>query len=197
VETAASAEVLVADAGAGLWSQPEWQKRVENGGAVMVTLPRAAADPATAASKQALLPIRFLTVFWSLSWFPKQPGTLGTLCEPGHPALAGFPTEMQTDWQWFDLLEGSQAAILDQQPELQPIVTVIDDYHRSHKLAAVFEAKVGKARVLFTTLDLSGNLEARPAARQLRRSLLDYASSSAFQPKVELAMGLRELLLGR
>jgi hypothetical protein len=34
--------------------------------------------------------------------------------------------------------------------------------------------------------DLSGDLEHRPAARQLRTSLLAYAASKAFNPKVEV-----------
>ena len=33
-----------------------------------------------------------------------QIGTLGILCNPEHPALALFPTEGYSDWQWADIL---------------------------------------------------------------------------------------------
>jgi len=134
------------------------------------------------------LPMRFLPVFWSLTWFPKQPGTMGILCDPAHPALADFPNEGHSDFNWHELTQNSQAFILDGQPQtLQPIVQVIDDYHRNHRLAAVIEARVGKGRLLAVSLDLDTTLlDQRPVARQLRHSLLKYAASPAFQPAVTL-----------
>ena len=133
------------------------------------------------------LPMRFLPVFWSLTWFPKQPGTMGILCDPAHPALADFPNEGHSDFNWHELTQNSQAFILDGQPQtLQPVVQVIDDYHRNHRLAAVIEARVGKGRLLAVSLDLETKLDQRPVARQLRHSLLKYAASPAFQPAVTL-----------
>ena len=52
------------------------------------------------------LPGRFLPVFWSPVWFPtQQPNTMGILCDPKHPALADFPTEFYSNWQWYELLD--------------------------------------------------------------------------------------------
>jgi hypothetical protein len=48
----------------------------------------------------------------------------------------------------------------------------------------VFEAKVGEGRLLVSTFDLEID---DPVSRQLRRSLLDYATSDKFQPTVEVA----------
>ena len=72
---------------------------------------------------------------------------------------------------------------------------MIDDYHRKHKLGAVFETKVGRGSLLVSAFDLDNNLDSRPAARQLRRSLLDYMGSSSFDPKTALPAATLERLL--
>ena len=63
-----------------------------------------------------------------------------------------------------------------------PIVRVIDNFVTNHHLANVFEAKVGNGKLVFSSMDLHSNLENRPAAQQLRQSLLDYIKSDAFDP---------------
>ena len=74
---------------------------------------------------------------------------------PGPSVLAGFPTEFYSNWQWWDLLNASQSVILDATPaEFRPIVQVIDNFSRNHKLGNVFEARVGKGRLLVCTIDL-------------------------------------------
>jgi hypothetical protein len=137
----------------------------------------------------ALLPTRFLPVFWSNGFFNNQPGTMGVLCDPAHPALAEFPTASHADWQYWELLEGSHAFILDQTPlGFRPIVQVIDDFHRNHKLGAVVEAAAGKGSLLAVSFDLITDLDHRPVARQLLRSLLDYAAGDKFHPRQSLTV---------
>lgn len=46
------------------------------------------------------VPGKFVPVFWNPVQFPKQAGTMGLLCDPKHPALASFPNDGHTDWQW-------------------------------------------------------------------------------------------------
>ena len=140
---------------------------------------------ATANSSQSL-PGRFLPVFWSPVWFPTQkPNTMGILCDPKHPALADFPTEFYSNWQWYELLDHSRSIILDDTPaEFRPIVQVIDNFARNHKLGVIFEARVGPGRLLVCGIDLPGLVEKQPAARQLLASLQRYAGSEAFQPDV-------------
>jgi hypothetical protein len=164
-------------------------RTLKGGGKVLFIRPPGASGP-------NLLKTRFLPVFWSLSWFPRQPGTLGVLCDPEHPALSDFPTEIHSDYQWWELTENAEVFILDSTPKaLRPIVQVIDDYHRNHRLGAVFELKVGPGKLLVSSLDLESDLENRPAASQLRRSLLSYMESDRFQPEVELdATTLSQLL---
>ncbi len=134
------------------------------------------------------LPGRFLPVFWSPVWFPdQQPNTMGILCDPAHPALRGFPTDSHSNWQWYELLDQSRSVVLDGTPPgFRPIIQVIDNFARNHKLGNLFEARVGAGRLLVCTIDLPGLAARNPAARQMLRSLQAYAASPAFQPVQEL-----------
>lgn len=130
----------------------------------------------------------FTTIFWNTAWTSGQlPHTLGLHCDPSHPAFASFPTEHHTNWQWWELLRGATPLVLDPlPPEVLPIVQVIDDWNKNRRLGLLFEARVGKASVMFCGMDLFGSLPWRHAARQFRKSLLDYMTSDDFAPKIEL-----------
>ena len=135
------------------------------------------------------------TLFWSFEYFKHfgPAGTLGILCDPEHPALAEFPTEFHQDWQWADILKRSRALVLDFTPTgFRPIVQVVDNKFRNHKLGNVFEARVGRGSLLVCSMDVSTALEERPVARQMRHSLLAYMSSGRFQPDQELEASLLE-----
>jgi hypothetical protein len=142
------------------------------------------------------IPGSFTPVFWSPVWFTKGAGTMSILCDPRHPALAQFPTEMHTNWQWYDLLSRSSSMILDDTPTgFRPIVAVIDNFSRNHRLGNLFEARVGPGRLVVCSLDLWSDLEKRPAARQLLHSILAYMDGEAFQPRQALSVGTLSLLL--
>jgi hypothetical protein len=158
------------------------RKRLEEGGRVLLLWPKGKMNG-------SMLRGEFLPVFWSLSFFPKQSGTMGILCDPKHPALANFPTEMHSNWQWWELTESAPVFILDDTPaSFRPIVQVIDDYHRNHKLGAVIETRVGKGKLLAVSLDLETDLDKRPVARQLLYSLQAYAASEQFNPAEEIRL---------
>jgi hypothetical protein len=142
-----------------------------------------------ATNRSHSLPGRFLPVFWSPIWFPAQkPNTMGILCDPKHPALADFPTEFYSNWQWYELLDHSHSIILDDTPaQFRPVVQVIDNFARNHKLGVIFEARVGPGRLLVCGIDLPGLAKTQPAARQLLLSLQRYAGSEAFHPQSELS----------
>ena len=72
----------------------------------------------------------------------------------------------------------------------QPIVQSIDTWFVSRKIGMLFEARVGKGRLLMTTMDLSSSLDTRHVARQLRHSILRYMQSDAFSPKDEISLQL-------
>jgi beta-galactosidase len=130
----------------------------------------------------------FEPIFWNRYMFNTQgTQTLGLVVDPRHPALARFPTESFQDWQWGDIVRQARGVILDSLPgALRPIVAVIDDWNTNRKLALAFECRVGKGKLLVCSADLSSDLDRRPAARQLRESLLTYAAGTAFRPEVEV-----------
>jgi hypothetical protein len=109
-------------------------------------------------------------------------------CDTNHPALAEFPTEANCDWQWTQVLRGVRAFNLDRLPgAVLPVVSAIDDWNRNYKLGVVFECRVGRGRLLASCVDLETDLDNRPVARQLRRSLLDYAGSTKFEPRTAVS----------
>lgn len=132
--------------------------------------------------------VGFSSIFWNTSWTKGQkPHTLGILCNPEHPALAEFPTEYHSNWQWWDAMSNSNAIVLDEfSPDLKPIVRIVDDWFKNRRTALIFEVKVGKGKLLVSGVDLHSNLENRPEARQLRYSLVRYMTSDRFNPNISL-----------
>jgi len=166
------------------------RKALAEGGKVLLFRPAGRPGPGA-------ITTRFLPVFWSLSWFSRQPGTLGILCDPKHPALSRFPTDFHSNWQWWDITQPSTTFILNDTPAgFRPIVQAIDDYHRNHKLGAIFEARVGAGKLLICGFDLRTDLQKRPATRQLLHSLLAYVGGEHFDPKTWPGDGILEKLLG-
>jgi len=142
------------------------------------------------------LPGRFLPVFWSPIWFPDQvPNTMGILCDPKHPALAQFPTEFYSNWQWYELLQGSRTVNLNDTPaSFRPIIAVIDNFARNNKLGNLFEARVGGGSLLVCTIDLLRLAGTQAAAKQLLQSLYAYTGSGSFRPSEELETTLLDTL---
>ncbi len=137
---------------------------------------------------------KFLPVFWSPVHFPKQAGTMGLLCDPSHPALSDFPTDMHSDWQWWNLVKRSRVMVIDSLPPMRPIVESVDNFVNNRRLALVFEAQVGKGRLIFSSIDLLTDSQL-PEIRQMRYSLTNYMQKSEFQPTTRLTpTQLRSLL---
>lgn len=130
----------------------------------------------------------FTPIFWNSACTQRQaPHTLGIVCDPVHPALAEFPTDAYSNWQWWHVLRQADALILDALPrELWPIVEVVDDWYTARRLGLVVETRVGRGRLLVCGVDLETGLVANPVVRQLRASLLSYAASPQFAPEVEV-----------
>jgi hypothetical protein len=143
-------------------------------------------SPTASALATNSVPGTFTPVFWNVQMKHQQVSkTMGLLVNPADPALAGFPTEDHTDWQWWDPIMRSPAMALDGLPlALRPCVAVVDNFMDNRRLAYVFEARVGDGRLLVCSFDVTTDLATRPVARQLRRSLLDYAASPLFNPDV-------------
>jgi len=132
--------------------------------------------------------IGFSSIFWNTAWTHGQgPHTLGILCNPEHPALSAFPTEFHSNWQWWDAMSHSGAMNLTTFPSgINPIVRVIDDWFTNRPLALLFEAKVGKGKIVVSGIDLTTDPEKRPEAQQLLYSLKKYIAGSQFNPAITL-----------
>jgi len=133
--------------------------------------------------------VGFSSIFWNTSWTKGQkPHTLGILTNPEHPALADFPTEYHSNWQWWDAMSNSNGIILDEfSVDLQPIVRIVDDWFENRRTALIFEVKVGKGNLLVSGVDLHSDLQNRPEAQQLRHSLTKYISGNQFSPKISFS----------
>ena len=127
---------------------------------------------------------QFSTDFWSVGTFPKQEGAMGCLIERTHPLFEDFPTESHTNWQWWPMAGGRAVVV----PEgLRPIVTVMDSYAFLRHMALLFECRVGKGRLMVSSMGL---LEKRqyPEVRALLRAILRYMDSDRFEPDAELSL---------
>ncbi len=130
----------------------------------------------------------FQPVFWNTSWFKmRPPHTLGILCDPNHPAFADFPTEFHSNLQWWEILDRQQVMNLELfPPEFKPLIQPIDTWFLNRRLAVLFEAQVGKGKLMVCSSDLQSNLDERPAASQLFFSITKYMLSDKFNPKYKV-----------
>ena len=139
----------------------------------------------------------FQTDYWNYRMFKTicennkkavSPGTLGILTRPEHPIFKGFPTEMHTNWQWFPVIRESHPLVLDNfAKDYLPIVQVIDNIERNHKLGLVMEWKVGAGKLLVCMSDLE-KASQYPEGRAFYQSVLSYMRSSEFNPQSEITI---------
>jgi hypothetical protein len=178
-----SSEVLVTSA-----FDEATRNRLRAGGKVLLTIPtKEIRNFDTSPVKPG-----FSSIFWNTAWTGRQaPTTLGILCDPKHPALAEFPTEFHSNWQWWYLIHRAGALRLDLLPSgLKPIVRIIDDWFTARPLSLVIEGNVGAGKIIICGMDLTRDAS-DPVSHQLRKSLLDYMASKKFQPSTEFT--LREI----
>ena len=185
-----------------IWIYPANNKPDKTGILVTRRLDRPAQNALAAGKKVLLMPKDtagtvgglFQTDYWNYRMFkdicesagkPVSPGTLGILTDPSHPIFREFPTEEYTNWQWFPVLKASRPMILDALHGYKPIVQVIDNVERNHRLGLVFEFQVGKGKLLVCCSDLESTLE-YPEGRQFYKAILDYMRSDDFHPSVSL-----------
>lgn len=148
----------------------------------------------------------FQTDYWNYSMFlsicqtldrTPSPGTLGLLVDNTHPSLDKFPTSCHTDWQWFPIASKSYPLIIDELPaNVKPVVEVIDNAERAHRLALMLECNVGKGRLMIVSADLSAANE-HPESEWFVQSVKEYMASKDFRTSFNLTPAeLMELLNG-
>ncbi len=169
------------------------QKRLENGETVLLSLKKGTLAPENGGS----IAVGFSSIFWNTAWTNMQPPhTLGVYCKPDHPALALFPNDGYSDWQWWDIVHDSHAIVMDSLPrDYRPIVHYIDDWFTNRKLGLLMEMKVGAGKLMVCGADLVKDLDKRPGARQFKASLLRYMASPQFKPTQEIPAETLEKLL--
>ena len=178
---------------------PEIARQLEQGASVLLM-------PDTSEWKGHCVGGLFQTDYWNYRMFktisegnhrPVSPGTLGILTRPEHPLFKDFPTDCHTSWQWFPVVKTSSPMILDNLPtDYRPVVQVIDNIERNHRLGLVFEFAVGKGRLLVCMSDLEKASE-RVEGRQFYLSLLRYMHSADFRPATQYTYGQLSTLLHR
>ena len=139
----------------------------------------------------------FQTDYWNYRMFKTicennkkkvSPGTLGILTNLEHPIFKGFPTEMHTNWQWFPVIKESHPLVLDNfAKDYRPIVQVIDNIERNHKLGLVMEWKVGAGKLLVCMSDLEKAAQ-YPEGKAFYQSVIDYMRSADFNPFSEITV---------
>lgn len=147
----------------------------------------------------------FIPDFWNWSMFKTisenagksvSPGTLGVINDPSHPLFALFPNEGRSSWQWWSICRASRPLIVDELQGYVPLVEVIDNIERCHRLAMVSEFAVDKGSLLVCTADPEA-LSRTPEGRAFLASLMHYAASEDFSPSCSLSWDtLLDILYG-
>lgn len=185
-----------------IWVFPAQKPEVENLPYLATRLDQVALDKLEKGERVLLLPygtvlpqkggdiaVGFSSIFWNTAWTRKQaPHTLGVCCDADHPALASFPNDGVSDYQWWEVVSRSEAMVLDDFPVgFRPVIHLVDDWFTNRKLGILWEAKVGNGKLMVCSSDLQQDLATRPAAAQFRQSILEYMSSDRFDPQNEIS----------
>ena len=70
-------------------------------------------------------------------------------------------------------------------PHIRPMVQMIDNFERNHKLGILFEARVGTGRLMVCTIRL-GEIAERIEVQAFTDALYRYMASDRFEPRQEL-----------
>ncbi|SHM85431.1 Glycosyl hydrolases family 2, TIM barrel domain [Anaerosporobacter mobilis DSM 15930] len=137
-------------------------------------------------------------MFRSISEWMKKPepvGTMGLLNNQEHDALKQFPCEFYSTPQWYHIVSHADMAILDEtNAQYRPIVQMIDNIERNHKLGLLFEANVKNGNLMVCTsrlYEIYDHIEVQHFAE----SVVNYMLSDSFAPTKELQLDeLKEIL---
>lgn len=127
---------------------------------------------------------KYLPVFWNYLMFATQSGaTMGMNLQEKVPLLGRFPHDQASDWHWYHLVNGTPAICLDSLHGVRPSIEVIDHFHRAKRLAYAFEARVGRGKLLVSSLPFANvSLMKRPEAAFLFQEMVAYLLGDQFDP---------------
>ena len=159
-------------------------RRIEAGASALIDL------PADGTECPASVRCQFSTDFWSVGTFPEQDGTMGLLIRAEHPALKDYPTGTASNWQWWTQSHGRAFQL---PRTIEPVVRVLDSVTRLDNLGLLWEARLGKGRLLVSGMDLAGHLEF-PECRYLLECLAAYLDGPAAPMAAVTPEELRRLI---
>lgn len=177
-----------------IWVYPELTG-IDKGEIVVTSLTDEASAALALGKKVLFLPApttvngiesKFLPVFWSPVHFPKQAGGMGVLADASHLALAGFPNDGHSDWQWWRPVKNARIMLMDSVTDcstgkhIDPVVGAIDNFLHNRRLGYMFEAKCGNGTLLVSSIDLQADY---PEIKSLYQGVLRYMNSPAFSPE--------------
>jgi hypothetical protein len=114
----------------------------------------------------------------------------GNLFASQHPALKDFPNDGYGDLQAFGLLNDRPVIKLDvfsPTGGIEPIVAAIDVPWKLRRMAYLWEARVGRGKILVSSFDVSESArKSDPAAAWMYASLLRYVNGEEFRPRRDL-----------
>jgi hypothetical protein len=139
----------------------------------------------------------FTPDYWNYSMFrgisqhahrEVSPGTLTLLTNPASPLFESFPTDSCTNWQWWPVLRNSRPLVLDATPaSYRPIIQMVDNVERCHKLGILMAMHVGKADILVSTTDLLA-ISRYPEGAAYAEALHRYVLSPSFRPTAQFTV---------
>ena len=167
-----------------IYTIDELKAASEKGGAVLFDLKKAALKN----------PIEglFKPVFWSPAYFVSD-RACGMYCDKEHPVFELFPTEDYAEFQWKHPVDNSVSADISVLDEgFEPILEPVPNFYNNIRRSPLFEARIGKAKVLFCGFDFGIG---KTAVRALKRAVYEYVGSAAFEPTQAISLSDVEKLL--
>lgn len=149
---------------------------LDRGGTVFFT------PPSTAEVLPLSVRSEYSTDYFNASKYPAQSGTMGQLIDADHPLFRNFPTKEYTEALWWVMTTG-RAMILPK--PMKAIVSKLDGADRLRPLAELFECRVGRGNVLFSSMGLKEKTR-YPEVRALLDSIYRYLDSYEFSPAEDL-----------
>ncbi|NTV77570.1 MAG: beta-glucuronidase, partial [Clostridiales bacterium] len=134
----------------------------------------------------------YCTDFWCYPMFrsisesmgkPVPVGTCGLMIDEQSPVFRYFPTKEYTTPQWYEVITKSRPLILDHY-QVEPLVWMIDNFERNHKLGLLLEMKVGEGKLFISACNLS-RIKDDCCSKWLEYSILNYMESEEFLPLTE------------
>ncbi|MCH7414367.1 hypothetical protein MM213_12785 [Belliella sp. R4-6] len=167
---------------------------LKSGGKVLLTVAEESLKPEYGGD----IKVGFSPIFWNTAWTLKQaPHTLGIFLDPKHPVFKNFPTSYHSNYQWWDIINGSSALNLDTfDHQYMPIIHFIDDWFTNRKLSLLTEVKVGDGSLLICGKSIDENTD-NLVQNYFLKSLLDYMDSEDFDPSYNLEENQIEMLFKR